>query len=155
TVGERGPGGASGQDYRLLAPNLVTDANGNRAAIAHDVLGYVAGSAAMGKRGDAEGDTLNGFEANLSEAAVEGHFSDPLGSAVDLLGSATCRYVYDVYAFQRGGVDHPTAMSAICRTTHTSDLGEGENTGVMLTISYFSGTGQAIQAKAYAGAGPL
>ncbi|BAV06841.1 RHS repeat-associated core domain-containing protein [Filimonas lacunae] len=45
-------------DYRLLAPVLITDANLNRGAIATDELGMVTATALMGKDGAGEGDTL-------------------------------------------------------------------------------------------------
>jgi RHS repeat-associated protein len=45
-------------DYRVLGPVMMTDPNGNRSAVAHDVLGMVIKSAVMGKVGSADGDTL-------------------------------------------------------------------------------------------------
>ena len=45
-------------DYRVLAPDLVTDPNGNRRAVAFDALGLVVKTAVMGKEGDSDGDTL-------------------------------------------------------------------------------------------------
>jgi YD repeat-containing protein len=46
-------------DYRVVAPALLTDANGNRSAVRFDELGVVVASAVMGKAGDADGDTLD------------------------------------------------------------------------------------------------
>ena len=45
-------------DYRTLAPSLITDPNLNRAAVETDEFGFVIKSAVMGKEGAAEGDTL-------------------------------------------------------------------------------------------------
>ncbi|MEV5313373.1 SpvB/TcaC N-terminal domain-containing protein [Streptomyces sp. NPDC052610] len=45
-------------DYRVLAPVLLTDPNGNRSAVEFDELGSVVKSAVMGKEGAGEGDTL-------------------------------------------------------------------------------------------------
>lgn len=45
-------------DYRVLAPSLVTDPNGNRSAAAFDELGMVTAIALMGRDGANEGDTL-------------------------------------------------------------------------------------------------
>jgi RHS repeat-associated protein len=45
-------------DYRTLGPVLITDPNGNRSAVETDELGFVVKSAAMGKPGAGEGDTL-------------------------------------------------------------------------------------------------
>ena len=63
TVGERDAAGnltVSGNDYRVLQPQLMMDANRNRAAVAFDALGMVVGTAVMGKPLPAapEGDTL-------------------------------------------------------------------------------------------------
>jgi RHS repeat-associated protein len=45
-------------DYRVLAPSMVTDPNGNRSAVAFDELGRVVAVAQMGRAGANEGDTL-------------------------------------------------------------------------------------------------
>jgi RHS repeat-associated protein len=45
-------------DYRVLGPVLMTDPNGNRSAVEHDVLCMVVKTAIMGKAGSADGDTL-------------------------------------------------------------------------------------------------
>ncbi|MCY1056207.1 SpvB/TcaC N-terminal domain-containing protein [Nannocystis sp. SCPEA4] len=45
-------------DYRVLAPDLVTDPNGNRQAVAFDALGMVVKTAVMGKVSGSDGDTL-------------------------------------------------------------------------------------------------
>ncbi len=46
-------------DFRHLAPSLVTDANDNRAAAGYDGLGRVLATALMGKDGENVGDTLD------------------------------------------------------------------------------------------------
>jgi RHS repeat-associated protein len=45
-------------DYRVLAPSMVTDPNGNRRAAAYDEFGRVTAVALMGRAGANEGDTL-------------------------------------------------------------------------------------------------
>jgi RHS repeat-associated protein len=45
-------------DYRVLAPAMITDPNGNRTAVAFDTRGVVVAMALMGKSGASEGDTL-------------------------------------------------------------------------------------------------
>lgn len=47
-----------GNDYRLLAPTLLSDPNRNRTAVEADALGLVIRTAAMGRDGAGEGDTL-------------------------------------------------------------------------------------------------
>ncbi len=57
-------------DYSTLQPSLVTEPNGNRAAVAFDPLGQPVASALMGKDGGTDGDTLDDptqrFEYDLS-----------------------------------------------------------------------------------------
>jgi RHS repeat-associated protein len=61
TAGLRDAGGnisSNGNDYRLLAPVLLTDPNRNRTVVELDALGMVVKTAVMGKDGAGEGDTL-------------------------------------------------------------------------------------------------
>ncbi|MCK6593419.1 MAG: toxin, partial [Polyangiaceae bacterium] len=48
----------NGNDYRALAPVLLTDENRNRTAVELNSLGMVVKTAVMGKEGAGEGDTL-------------------------------------------------------------------------------------------------
>lgn len=56
----------SDNDYRTLAPWMITDPNGNRTAVETDALGIVVKSASMGKVGAGEGDTLADPTAKMS-----------------------------------------------------------------------------------------
>ncbi len=92
TVGLRDTTGAitqAGNDYRVLVPVLITDPNRNRSAIALDALGMVVKTAAMGKDGAGEGDTLD----------------DP-----------TTRLEYDVHAWQSSG--QPVFVHTLAREQH-------------------------------------
>jgi RHS repeat-associated protein len=64
-------------DYRVLAPAMVTDPNENRAAVAFDELGMVTKVALMGKSGGSDGDTLSDptsyFEYDLSVVPTMAH----------------------------------------------------------------------------------
>src|SRR5262249_20793020 len=88
-------------DYRVLQPEMVTDANGNRTWAAFDALGMVVGTAVMGKPGQHAGDTLDGFIADLDDAAIREHLADPFRHAHALLQDATTRLVYDLFAYAR------------------------------------------------------
>ena len=71
TVGERLPDGTRdpsrrGHDYRVLQPRLVMDSNRNRSAVASDALGMVVGTAVMGKPDERLGDSLDGFDVDLT-----------------------------------------------------------------------------------------
>ncbi len=46
-------------DYRTMAPAVVTDPNGNRTAVRTDARGLVTATAVMGKEGTSDGDTLD------------------------------------------------------------------------------------------------
>ena len=101
TVGERDAAGtlvASGADYRVLQPRLVMDPNRNRTTIAFDALGMVAGTAVMGKPAPApvEGDSLAGFDTDLTEAVIVDHLANPLANPQAVLQRATTRLVYDL-----------------------------------------------------------
>ena len=68
-------------DYRVLQPRLVSDPNRNQTEVAFDTLGLVVGTAVMGKPAPApaEGDSLAGFVADLTQAQLDGCFgaADP------------------------------------------------------------------------------
>lgn len=76
-------------DYRVLAPVLVTDPNGNRQAVALDALGMVIKTAVMGKLANSDGDTL----------------ADP-----------TTELEYNLFAWKDSG--KPTVVHTTARETH-------------------------------------
>ncbi|MBI4538057.1 MAG: VCBS repeat-containing protein [Gemmatimonadetes bacterium] len=63
-------------DYRVLQPTQLEDANGNRTAVGFDALGMVVWIAVMGKNGEGEGDTgddpTTSFEYQLHNWAWHG-----------------------------------------------------------------------------------
>jgi Insecticide toxin TcdB middle/C-terminal region len=93
---------AAVNDYRVLRPILVTDANDNRAAASFDALGLVAGTAVMGKATENLGDSLNTFVPDLTPQQISDFFDadDPHVPAGPLLGTATTRIMYDVDRFR-------------------------------------------------------
>ncbi len=152
-------------DYRVVQPSRVRDANGNRAAAAYDVLGLVTATATMGKEaGPAEGDELSEF-ADLTDIQVDAFHdaADPHEQAVDLLGTATTRVVYDLHRFRRtrGAVpDDPDAWlpaftATIARETHLHDLAPGERSDVQVELSHCDGFGRVVQKKIQAEPGPV
>jgi len=145
-------------DYRVLAPKLVTDVNGNRTAVSFDSLGMLAGTALMGKEGDGEGDSLEGFIPDLSESTILAHVHDPLHDPQEILCRATTRLVYDLFAFvrtQREPQPQPAVSYTLARETHESDLAPGEQTKIQHTFSYSDGFGRISQKKVQAEPGPL
>jgi len=154
-------------DYRVLQPQVVRDANGNRAAVAFDALGLVAGSATMGKAAPApqEGDSLAGFVADLTSAQIDGFHdaADPHTVAAALLGGATTRIVYDLDRFRRSrfaAPDDPSAWSptytaTVARETHVSDALPPEGLRLQLAFSYSDGFARVVQRKIQAEPGPV
>ncbi|HME05947.1 MAG TPA: toxin TcdB middle/C-terminal domain-containing protein, partial [Bryobacteraceae bacterium] len=141
-------------DYRVLQPVQVTDANANRAQVTFDLLGMVVGTAVMGKATENLGDSFVGFVPDLDDATILAHMSDPLTAPAAILASATTRIVYDFTAFYRTG-SAPPAVYTLARETHVSDLTEGQVTLYQHKFSYSDGFAREIQKKGQAAPGPL
>jgi RHS repeat-associated protein len=163
TVGERLPNGdldhtKPGNDYRVLQPCLVMDPNRNRSAVAFDALGMVVGTAVMGKPEEKLGDSLDGFEADLTETTILDHLANPLADPHAILGPATTRLVYDLFAYQRTKTQ-PNPQSAVvytlARETHAADLVGNQKTKIQHSFSYSDGFGREIQKKIQAEPGPV
>ncbi len=137
-------------NYRVLLPEMVTDPNGNRTEVRFDILGMVAGTAAMGKADKDEGDSFVNFIADLPEEQTREFFRSekPHGLAIGLLGTATSRFIYDLEHF-------PPCAASIAREKHTSDLQEEEKSIVHLSFLYSDGFGRESQTKVQAEPGPL
>ena len=145
-------------DYRTLQPRLLTDPNGNRSEVAFDALGLVVGTAVMGKAGEGLGDTLNGFEPDLSDVDRLAHLDDPLNDPHAILKGATTRLVYDLFAYMRTRSEsqpQPAVVHSIARETHHSDLENGSRSALQHSFSYSDGFGREIQKKALAEPGAL
>jgi RHS repeat-associated protein len=111
------------QDYRVLQPLLVTDANGNRRAVTFSPLGLVTSTAVMGKEGESAGDT------------------------VDALG---IRMEYDFLAFMNR--QQPVFVRSIAREHHITEtdvrLPEVDHT--IESIQYSDGFGRVLQTRTQA-----
>jgi RHS repeat-associated protein len=154
-------------DYRVLQPRLVSDPNRNQTEVAFDTFGMVVGTAVMGKplHAPVEGDTLNGFVADLTRAQLDGFFdaADPHATAAALLKDATTRIVYDLDRFwrtQQANPNDPAKWQPACaatlaRETHVSSPLPPQGLKIQLSFSYSDGFGREIQKKIQAEAGPL
>jgi RHS repeat-associated protein len=152
-------------DYRVLQSTLITDPNGNRVAAAFDALGLVAGTAVMGKSTENLGDSLAGFDADLTDLQTSGFFDapDPHLPAPALLKSASTRIVYDVDRFHRTQQLNPTdptlwqpALAAtLARETHNADALPPGGLKIQISVSSSDGFGREIQKKVQAEPGPL
>ncbi|HEV2126721.1 MAG TPA: toxin, partial [Chloroflexota bacterium] len=151
-------------DYRVLQPRLITDANRNRTEVAFDTLGMVAGTSVKGKD-DSIGDTLTGFEPDLTRDQVDGFYdaADPHVPAPGLLEGATTRIIYDPNRFQRSRQAHPADpkqwlpvyAATLARETHDSDPLPPQGLKIQVSFSYSDGFGREIQKKIQAEPGPL
>ena len=151
-------------DYRVMQPALVTDPNGNRAAVAFDTLGLVAGTAVMGKSSQNLGDSLAGFQTDLQQSDIDQFFATPKGPvSASLLGNATSRIIYDEDRFQKTSTANPNDpakwepvfAATISRETHVSDLAQNQPGKLQINFSYSDGFGREIQKKIRAEPGPL
>ncbi len=145
-------------DYRVLLPRLHTDPNGNRVEAAFDALGMVVGTAVMGKQDITEGDSLDGFVADLDDVDILAHLADPLADPLAILRRASGRVVYDVFAYLRTRDQEqpePAVTYALARETHDADLAPGQVTGVQHALTYADGFGREIQHKVRAEPGPV
>ncbi|HEY7182765.1 MAG TPA: toxin TcdB middle/N-terminal domain-containing protein [Blastocatellia bacterium] len=110
-------------DYRVLQPRLVTDANGNRRAVSFGPLGFVTGTAVMGKEGEPEGDTL------------------------DVPGS---RLEYDFFAFMNR--QEPVFARSVVREHHVTetDAPPPERDRTIESVQYSDGFGRLLQTRTQA-----
>lgn len=142
-------------DYRVLHPFRTTDVNGNRSEVAYDCLGHVAGTAVSGKAG--EGDSLAGFNPDLSDAETQALKLAPLADPATLLASATSRVVYDHFAYFRtraSAIPDALMIYTLSRETHVSELGGGAPR-FNHAFGYWDGLGRQAQMKAQAERGPV
>jgi RHS repeat-associated protein len=140
-------------DYRVLQSFCVTDPNGNRAEVAFDMFGLVAGTAVMGKTTETKGDSLARFVPNLTPQQRQDFLADPVGNAADLLGPATTRIVYDLDQYLT--TQQPIFAATLARETHGSDPLPVGGLKIQVSFSYSDGFGREIQKKIKAEPGPL
>lgn len=159
TAGERNTAGRlsrDGNDYRVLQPAIVMDPNRNRFAVAFNALGLVAGTAVMGKPEENLGDSLEGFDEELTDAIIVDHIQHPLTNAQAILQRATTRLVYDLFAFARNeALRQPSLVYLMARETHDTDLAPGHSTNIQHSFTYSDGLGREIQKKVQAAPGLL
>jgi RHS repeat-associated protein len=138
-------------NYRVLQPWRMTDPNGNHGEAAFDTLGLVVATALIGKNG--EGDLLQGFNTDLTQAELEAFFAAPRPANAALLGNATTRILYAVNRWQSEG--KPSYAATLARETHVSDLLQNTPSKIQVSLSYSDGFGREIQKKIQAENGAL
>ncbi|KAJ0417373.1 virulence plasmid 65kDa B protein-domain-containing protein [Aspergillus carlsbadensis] len=137
-------------DYRLLRAYEIIDPNKNRTQCAFDELGFVVGTAMMGKEGELVGDSLADFQPYLSQDEVNAFFADPTGPfAAKLLGSASTRTIYDPNRYRNGLMDSqtdPVYEATISREEHANGSSDPA-TKRQVRINYYDGFDRVIQSK--------
>jgi len=158
---------AEANDYRVLQPRLVSDPNRNRTEYAFDTLGLWVGTAVMGKPlpAAAEGDSLGGFKADLTQLEQDSIFeaSNPQPGAAVLLKDATTRIVYDVERFRRTRQANPNdpdkwqpaCAATLARETHLHSPLPPQGLKLKLGFSFSDGFNREIQGKVQAAPGPV
>ncbi len=162
TVGERDALGnliVPGNDYRVLQPKLVMDANRNRTQVAFDTFGMVVGTAVMGKPlpAPAEGDSIANLATDLTQVQIDSFHdaADPHTVATNLLQNATTRIIYDLDRFQRSQRANPhdptkwlpPYAATLARETHANDQLPLHGLKIQISFSYSDGFGREIQKK--------
>ncbi|WP_019502247.1 SpvB/TcaC N-terminal domain-containing protein [Pseudanabaena sp. PCC 6802] len=140
-------------NYRVMQPAQLTDANGNRSEVVFNALGMVVGTAVMGKVGETKGDSLEGFEPDLDEGKLRRHIENPLANPEEILGKATTRLIYDLEAYRR--TQQPVVVYTLARETHNSDLPAAGQSKIQHSFLYSDGFGREAQSKIQAEPGPL
>ena len=134
-------------DYRVLQPSRVTDPNGAKSLAAYDALGLVVATALQGHSG--EGDLLDDVPIDLSTQQIYDYIDKPLTHGPALLGSATTRIIYDLYAFKRDRT--PIVVSTLGREQHVHVQRQAP---IQYSFLFSDGLGRAVQTKVRAEPGP-
>lgn len=132
-------------DYRTLQPTILKDLNNNFSEIIADELGMVITTSVYGDEGDGNhGDLpLNNYQVSLP-ADLGTVMNDPLM----YLQQATTFFYYDLFAWMNR--NQPVCFASVVRETHVSELTNGEQTRVFLSVGHTSGLGQNLQTKVQA-----
>jgi RHS repeat-associated protein len=115
-------------DYRVLQPRMVTDANGNRSVVTFSLLGFVTGTAVMGKEGEQVGDTL-----------------ETPGTRMD----------YDFFAYEHTRDDlqpQPVFVKSVVREHHVTetDVPPAERDNTITSVQFSDGFGRLLQTRTQA-----
>jgi RHS repeat-associated protein len=104
------------------------------------------------------GDSLTGFNPDLTQNDIDDHLANPLADPHAILGRATTRLVYDLFAYHRSKDQldpQPSVVYTLVRETHGADLAPNQQTKIQHSFSYSDGFGREIQQKIQAEPGPV
>ena len=140
-------------NYRVLAPEELRDANGNRSEVAFDGLGLPVALALKGKGDEADG--LEDVPLEVAPEQLRQFFSGAYDEAEArrLLGGATARHLYsfgeelDAAGQLVWGV-HPACAAGLLREVHRAS-GGGESP-LQAAFAYADGSGSVLVSKSQA-----
>ena len=147
-------------DYRVLQPFRMTDPNGNRAEVAFDTLGLVAGTAVMGKPPKPRAIPWPGFVPNLTPQQTRRLSGPTRGqrrrAPRDRPPPASSTTSTDPIARQPHEQQRSCVRCNLARETHVSDSAAARQTQAPGRLSSYSdGFGREIQKKIQAEPGPV
>lgn len=137
-------------DYRVMQPVSVTDANRNRTQVTYDALGQRQTLARMGKVEEAIGDSIKEIPLTLPDDQLFTFLTKPsFEDATRLIGKAGSRSLYCRKPFIHGasGLHVPTFRIDLTRTEHvggTDDIVKN-NGDIILDVTHMDGRGRDIQ----------
>ncbi|KAI1171627.1 65kDa B protein-domain-containing protein [Nemania sp. FL0916] len=127
-------------DYVALQAKLFIDPNGNRRTVVFDALRRVVGEAVAGQVDQNIGDSLDGFQPQLTEEEMKKFKEDPESSNTRLiLKQAGTRYIYSAPEYMNGTWS-PAFQATISRDEHLKDTAQ-----LGIEIVHLSGSGEPIQ----------
>ena len=119
----------------------MTDPNGAKSLAAYDALGLVVATALQGHSG--EGDLLDDVPIDLSTQQIYDYIDKPLTHGPALLGSATTRIIYDLYAFKRDRT--PIVVSTFEK--HQQHVHVQRQAPIQYSFLFSDGLGHAVQSE--------
>ncbi|KAK6515919.1 hypothetical protein TWF281_004511 [Arthrobotrys megalospora] len=147
-----GNSATASNDYTRLQAKEHTDQNMNRQSFALDAFGSVVGIARQGKVSEQIGDSLEGFDAILSNDDISAFIKSPTTElAAKLLGKASWRMLRNpngYYDSSKEPGDHvmPSFEAIVFRSYHHLDTPpENQQEGVSIIISYLDGHGAEFE----------
>jgi hypothetical protein len=140
-------------DYRVMQPILVTDANRNRVRVVHDALGEVVALAHMGKVNEPVGDSVDDTPLIVSESEIRSFINEPSrAAAARLIGKAGSRALhcrlrltlpFSEKILPTFRIDLARTEHAVTRESHQNDQ---EDLGdILVSITYLTGRGAESQ----------
>ncbi|KAF2837324.1 SpvB-domain-containing protein [Patellaria atrata CBS 101060] len=133
--------------YIHLQPFETVDANMNLQQSAFDAFGRIVGTARMGKKDEAVGDSLEAFEPIVSKEDILEFARDPCGPVSKrLLGNASQRTVIYTSKFEEGSTTGDSLTSFVAQIscdTHMRDRHSGSQ--YMISFTYSDGNGSPLQ----------